>query len=403
MKKLSHLIPFLLVIAAISLLVLSSVKFDKYQDLDISDSTRELIEKYDISIRKTPYKSRAIIDRESDNFEVGSKYLKEHRFSQYYYDLAVYLNKRETILLGKSIRDKYWAEYDPLDKHAAVERFKTIIGYHELIPSGYSLGEIKSVKNRFGHNIDIIDFRGRFGVPFKLYRGVPEAGVKGIVIAIHGSVSGPDYVMGLPEKDNYSRSFGAYWVKKGFIVYAPQVDWSGGIPMERLNYTHQGAELAKLVDIVKYIKSRYPDQLPVISAGISHGSMLSEMLGVISPEIDAVISIGGNARAYPFITHFNKRAVVDPEKKYYHSYLPPDYYFYYSGIGLYVLLCPKPLVISIGTHDHGEEKFEMIFNSVEYYKSKGFGDKIKVNVFWGFHEADPEGEFLSFQKLKLDE
>lgn len=129
--------------------------------------------------------------------------------------------------------------------------------------------------------------------------------------------------------------------------------------------------------------------------------MLAEFSGIIFEEIDAVISIGGNARD-DFIDLITAgKIVVDPNAPVRFSYLPPTYEFLYNGLPLYKLIAPKPLVISIGTHDHGEDKFKMIFDTVDYYRSIGLGSRIKVNIFKGRHEADPEGEFLAFNDLEI--
>ncbi|GAG08181.1 unnamed protein product, partial [marine sediment metagenome] len=267
----------------------------------------------------------------------------------YYYKLADYINSEQTILLGKDIRESYLASLNPFDrlnKRSAVERFKLVIGYNDKIKPKGKITKTEEAINKFGQRLEKITFLGRFGVPFVVFHGVPDGEPKGVVIAIHGRASAPDYVMGMYENDDYARSFGAFWLERGYIVYAPQVDWSTGLPMNILGYTYQGADLAKLIDIIWYIKRRYSSKLPIIAAGISYGSMLSEMLGVISEDIDAVISMGGNARGDPFIGCLKDRKMINPAYKYPNSYLPPDYDLYYSGIGLYRLLAPKLLVIS---------------------------------------------------------
>ena len=378
--------------------------FPRYENLSISKSIYEELEKRNISIRK-PYNIPSIKGKES-NIHVGSPDFSKHRFSDYYYLLSDYINSKKTILYGKKIRDSYLntiiPSLDSTSKKDAIDRLKLIVGYHDKIKPTGSIMNIQKVKNKFGHNLEKIKFSGRFGVPFILFRGIPICDPKGIVIAIHGRSSAPDYVMGMYENDDYSRSFGAYWLEKGFIVYAPQVDWSSGLPMERLGYSYQGADLAKLVDIISYIKKSTTNNgvSPIISMGISYGSMLSEWLGAISNDIDAVISIGGSARGDPFIGCMDNSKTINPEKIYYNSYLPPDYFLYYAGIGIYRLIAPKPLVISIGSHDHDECKFQMILNTIDYYTSIGFKNRIAVNVFMGFHEADPEGEFIAFNLLE---
>jgi len=367
-----------------------------------SKSIKEELTRYNISIRK-PYSVRSTKGKQSD-INVGSSDFSKHRFSDYYYLLSDYLNSKEATLKGENIRNTYLntllPPVDSTSKEDAIDRLKIIVGYHDKIKSSGSIKNIQKVKNKFDQDLEKIEFLGRFGVPFIVFRGIPNSAPIGIVIAIHGRNSAPDYVMGMYKNDDYTRSFGAYWLKEGYIVYAPQVDWSTGLPMSTIGYTYQGADLAKLIDIITFIKKNKQFNLPIIVAGISYGSLLSEWLGAISYDIDAVISIGGSARGDPFIGSMGNSKIINPEKKPYNSYLPPDYFLYYDGIGIYRLIAPKPLVISIGSHDQNECKFEMIFNTIDYYTSIGFKNRIAVNVFMGFHEADPEGELFAFKRLE---
>lgn len=371
-----------------------------YEKLFISDSLKKQFEQYAVNVRE-PYNKTYVRDK---LIRIGSKKLRNHRYANYSFDLADYLNKKETIQRGKKIRDEYWKEYNPFDKDEYVRRFKTVVGYHEKIPPKGSIIKREKISNKFGHVLEKLLFSGRFGVPFIVFHGMPREPAKGILIALHGRRSGPDYVMGIHDKSDYTRSFGAYWLKEGFEVYAPQVDWDDSFPLTRLNYTPQGADLSKIKDILHFIRlegTGIKKKIPIIVSGISYGSKLAEFSGIIFDEVDVVISIGGNARGDFFDGLLEGQGKKDPTEEIHFSYLPPTYLFYYSGVGLYKLIAPKPLVISIGTHDHGEGKFEMIFDTIDYYRSIGMGDRIKLNVFKGRHEADPEGEYRAFEALNL--
>ncbi len=310
-----------------------------YEKLSLSDTVMALLRTHEVKVRMPPYKRCSGAGKQGF-IKIGSPELRTHRFAAYYYDLANYLNNMDIILLGKSIRDKYWEAYDPLNKKPAVERFKTIIGYHDYISPTYQVEKIKIEKNRSNLPVELLNFTGRFKTPFIVYHGIPvEKQPKGVLLAIHGRASAPDYVMGMYEKDDYTRSFGDQWLKNGYIVYAPQVNWSRGLPMQRLGYKEAGADLAKLVDIVKYISSKHSG-IPLIVGGISYGATLAEMLGVISQEVKAVISICGNARGDFFIrtlNNVNNCRFISPEEEYPCDYSGADYHFYYEGIGL--MLC----------------------------------------------------------------
>ena len=127
------------------------------------------------------------------------------------------------------------------------------------------------------------------------------------------------------------------------------------------------------------------------------------IIGVISKNIDAVISICGTARGDLFdrykagIFSDGLGAIADD-----HSF-SANYHFLYNGLGILRLLTPKPLVISVGTHDWGEDKFDLIFKAIDYYKTNGSKENIAVNLFYGFHESDPGGEIDALEKvLKLN-
>jgi len=362
-----------------------------YDRLSVSNQLKDRLKKYNVTIRK-PYDE--LFSRE-----------KPVRYEKYYFRLATQLNTEHAVDKARRLRDDYWKHYDPFNKGEEIKQFKTIVGYHEKIESKGKMIDIKKSRlNRFGDSVEELSFVGRFDVPFVVLRGRPRSEQKGILIALHGRRSDPLHVMGVKDEDDYARSFGAYWLKKGYSVYAPQVDSDVSFPLIRFNYTPVGADLAKIGDILQFIgNSRYKcdTKLPIVVAGISYGSMLAEFSGIIFEEIDAVISIGGNARG-DFIDLITAgKIVVDPNAPVRFSYLPPTYEFLYNGLPLYKLIAPKPLVISIGTHDHGEDKFKMIFDTVDYYRSIGLGSCIKVNIFKGRHEADPEGEFLAFNDLEI--
>ena len=386
---------------------LTETEYDRQEDqlTPLAPATLNLLSEYGVSIRK-PWQSPTGLDPEA-RWAIGTPDLKNHRFAQYDYDLANYLNETNTILLGKQIRDDYWSQYNPSAKSSAVERFAVVAGYHENLKPQGRVVATKAATNSLSQRIEILDVVGRFQTAFKVYRGIPPGTPKGIVLAIHGRSTGPDYVMGLGPAEDYTRSFGVHWLQHSYIVYAPQVDWVGGLPMDRLGYTPEGADLAKIFDLLEVINGAHSNNLPIVTAGISYGSLLAEFAGILSDQIKAVISIGGNGRGDYFVQLLADRATPTPrlsisaEKAAQFSSLPPDYYFHYAGIGLYKLLAPKPLVISIGSWDYGDDKYNHIMETLNYYKEIGAQGKILLNVFRGYHETDPEGEIAAFERIRL--
>jgi hypothetical protein len=382
--------------------LLTNSVYDRIErDSPLPEPTRRELLRHGASLRR-PWEFRSTNDPQGE-IAVGTTNLSKHRFSRYYYDLASFLNQETTIQLGRSIRDEYWAEYNPFNKAEAVKRFMLVVGYHDKLKPQAHVQFLSRRTNRFDSIIDELECTGRFRAPFRVFRGRPLARARGIVLAIHGRSSGPDLVMGLGVTDDYQRSFGAHWQNNGYLVYAPQVDWWGGIPLDRLGYTHQGGDLAKLLDLISFIKAEHPQSEPVIAAGVSYGSLLAECLGIISSDVHGVVSIGGNARGDYFVRLLKgdgeARFDVDPEKNYDFGYLPPDYHLYYDGIGLYKLIAPKPLVISIGSYDHDDHKFEHVWETLDYYKALGLETNVVLNVFRGEHESDPVGEIIALESI----
>ena len=319
-------------------------------------------------------------------------YLDEH------YKLANFINSHEAITTGEAISNKYWLNYSIANKEEAVLKFSQLIGYNNEIKTKGAIIDSKKINKH--DKIDKLLLKGRFGNEFTVYRGKPNTAPKGIVIAIHGINSGPDYIIGL-NKGDYSRSFGGYWLSKGYLVYAPLVSWGDkSISLDRLNYSNHGYDVSKLLDLIHVIKREHSNNNVIVAAGISNGAVLSEMIGILSPDIDAVVSICGTQGGDLFDRYLAGSNMVHADQsRIYKGDLPRDYHFYYRRSGQRKLLAPKFLIISEGSHDHGELKFRSIFRTIDFYRENGISNRIALNVFMGFHESDPEGEYNEFVRL----
>jgi len=373
-----------------------------YQYLTISSSLATKLKTYSIKVR-SPHSQKINKRNKIDSIKIMIESSSNNKYIEYYYSLNEYINNDAAYKLGFDLYTSIWNDYDPLDntiKHQYIDSFKSSIGYHDLIRSKANEICSNSILSNNNTKIDEIHVAGRFGVPFITYKGTPKnISPKGIVIAIHGRSTNPDYVFGINNSKSYCREFGNYWLNKGYIVYAPQVDWSAGLPLLKLNYSQVGTDIAKLIDLITYIKNTYKNNLPIISCGISHGAILAEIIGVISNNVDAVVSIGGTARGDLF-DRFKAGIISDGVNAIDENpSFSVNYHFLYNGLGILRLLAPKPLVISIGTHDWGEDKFDLIFKAVDYYKTNGSEDNIAINLFYGFHEPDPGGEIAALEKV----
>lgn len=376
---------------------------NEYNRLSLYPDAEKILEKYDIHIRK-PYNWPPFHDPLAF-VQFGSKDFKKNRFADYYLKLANFLNDRKTIESGEKMSNEYWENYNPFNKEEIVEDLKKTLGYHERIKSSYAIQNIKIVKEEETLSYAKIDFVGRFTVPLVVFRTMPKGNSpkKDVVIAIHGKASGPDYVMGLTDQIDYTRAFGQYWAHKGHIVYAPQVNWDAeGLSMARLGYSSIGADLSVLMDLISMIREEHGRNTSILVSGISYGAFLAELLGILSDDVQTIISIGGSLRDTKFAKWLRGESKLDPTNNIgsFSNSLPVRYFFIYEP-HVYQLLAPKPLVLSIGSHDYGGYKFKKMPEVVDYYQSIGFGDNIRINLFLGFHEADPEGEYLAFEKLPV--
>ncbi len=376
----------------------------KYKKIQLSNSALQLISNYtnirnpfsDISNEIPQYERR-------NSYNIGSKKFRKHHYSKYYYELADYLNKRETILLGKKLSENYWEKFSPARKKDYCESIKNVLGYHDEIEPSWDIKGTRVEVNKFGRGIEILDFAGRFGVAFPVYKSVLEnSPIKGIILAIHGHNSGPDYVMATRKNINNERYFGDKWVQNGYLVYAPQVDPDEGIRgLYRLNFSDWGHDLSRLRDLIKYIEDNENENYPLIVIGFSHGAHLAEWISIICDRVDALITSGGTGRGSTFgrLLSNNYPNFVSPERMTLNTEGPLSYYFYFNGPNLFRLLAPKPLVISMGTHDWGEDKFNDIIEVSKYYKQNGWEKRFNLNIFYGFHEVDAEGDYLALKKL----
>ena len=234
---------------------------------------------------------------------------------------------------------------------------------------------------------------GRFGAKFRtltLQQPLP----KGVVIALHGRGSSPEAVLG--KVTDYTNSFGKFWHEAGYDVFAPDVNSRGvKINLPRLGLSGTGIDVALIYDLLDYIIKNYEEDLPIIVAGISYGSQLAEIIGILDHNVDAVISIGGAGR-YSYIHSEYSLASDNIERTYLNSFL--------DNGGIYDLILPKKLVISIGNHDAGAwgrlgENKIFILNSFENRNSDK-KNNYRINLFQGQHEADPLEEIRLYEQIK---
>jgi len=374
---------------------------------ELSSSALELIQRYTKIRDPFGYCEHSI--KLNPIYSFFKEQLKKLRISKkptrspydYYRNTIDYLNDSGTILLGKKMRDNYWDKYDPNNKKEDINKYRSAIGYHEDIIASY---HIKNISNTDNEGIDILGLEDRFRLSFEVYRGLPiSTKAKGIIIAIHGRYSSAEYTMGMAKKSDYHREFGKKWLQCGYIVYAPQIEPNGIISgYDRLNYSYIGADVARIMDLIRVIDENEDRVLPLIIAGTSYGGHIAEIVGILSDRVDVIISIGATARGDFFERLLSGWFKVELNDYPGCSFVSPGFNFYYSGVGTFKLIAPKPLIISIGTHDYGEDKFKHIFEAVEYYRKNGCGKRIGLNIYYGEHEVDADGDYFALQEFETN-
>tara|TARA_B110000908_G_C10255101_1_gene454836 strand:+ start:432 stop:1658 length:1227 start_codon:yes stop_codon:yes gene_type:complete len=289
-------------------------------------------------------------------------------------------------------RHKYFSNQLLDMKKALIEKgskslYSTIGEYIGYQPS---IGPAHQVVTK---NETILWLNGRFGAKFRTLT-LQKSSPKGIVIALHGRGGSPEGVLG--KVKDYTNSFGNFWHQAGYDVFAPDVNSRGiRINFPRLGLTDTGVDVALIYDLLDYIKDNYVSDLPIIIAGISYGSQLAEIIGVLNNNIDAVISIGGASR-FSYIYSNTSLASSNTDRHYLNSFL--------DNGGIYDFILPKKLVISVGNHDAGgwgrlgENKI-FVLNSFEN-RNISKKSKYRINLFQGQHEADPLEEIRLYEQIK---
>ena len=237
-----------------------------------------------------------------------------------------------------------------------------------------------------------MNINNRYDIPLHIYKLTPDTKKKKdrVLIVLNGILSTADNVVGLNE-DDYSKSFGNKWLELGYTVYAIQVSYYRPIiNTYSLSLSAQGFDISNILDLIKYIKNTELNDNDLIVSGVSHGGVLSEMVGILSADVSAVISVSslGSKDSISDMIFPKENSLMENKMFTYQ----PQFMAFFKRSDLLKLLCPKIVVVSLGAGDHGEEKYEIIFNVLDYYSKNNYSNKIDVNIFYGYHEPNPENE-----------
>ncbi len=299
-----------------------------------------------------------------------------------YTDAILKISSSESVAISRGqFLEKSLLETKKYDQNFKKKLVSSIVGYQPHISPRASKISITD---------DILWLNGRYDAPFRsIY--LKNEKPKGVFIAIHGREGSPEGVVG--RISDYSNGFGRYWFNQGYDVIAPDVQPGEGLVYPRLGLSSDGVDVALIMDLISYVRIQYGSAVPIVVGGISYGAKLSEIIGVLSDDVEGVISIGGAARYDYILSNFSLPHPVGSE-----SYLNSEL----NRGGIFDLILPKKLVISLGTVDAGgwgevgENKVYLLEKfSLRNKSSKNF----RINLFYGSHESDPFTEFKLYNEM----
>jgi hypothetical protein len=236
---------------------------------------------------------------------------------------------------------------------------------------------------QFTFKNSILFDRNGIKMPLKILNGEKNK----ILIALHGKGGSPEGV--ICQVKDYSNCYGSYWNQKGYTVYAPAIEGRGDWAIPRLNLDSFSSDLAKIEDLIYYLKFTKGHDTNIYIAGISYGANLAEYSAALFEDIDGLISIGGEGRYIFGESEFS---------------LPTNYTIntnrnrLRNGKIFNLIPSEKPILISVGINDAG------LFNDDGYGKLKMLNKlnaqkNIRFHFFNGGHESDPAQEFKIFSTM----
>ncbi|EEE40960.1 hypothetical protein P9202_1736 [Prochlorococcus marinus str. MIT 9202] len=322
--------------------------------------------------------------------------LKNYRFRKLVISANDFFKSKNAINIGLNLRNQFWENYDYLNNGDEINKFKLLIGYHDLIFPNIKDCSLILVEKNLKFSIYDINCKNRYNFPVRAFIGIPSKQAKGVVLAIHGKNSGPDNIIGIAEND-YNKKFASGWLEKEFITLSPWVNPEHGINPNLAGLSAPGLDLSNLLDWIEFLKFNYPNKIKsnLIVHGLSYGSLLAEYVGIISNNVSCVISSGGAARGSLLLrAKYNNNLKKGSDSKYNYDTFRK---ILFDGPSLYKLIFPKKLIISIGIRDReNNAKFEIIDDISAFYSKYGFKNNLKINLHDGAHIPDFDGEYKSF-------
>ena len=259
----------------------------------------------------------------------------------------------------------------------------------------YSIGFNPIKKSNYLYENQIIYDRNNIPLPVMKLSGSSEK----IIIALHGRGSSPKAVNGY--LFDYNNSFGKFWNNEGYTVYSLAVAPSNkkNLTFPRLGLTLIGSDLAKIEDLLFFLKENYKDA-DITIVGISYGAKLAELSGVLFEAPNSIVSIGGAGR-YDFLQSKFSMSISGNNKP---SSTLLDHYLLAGDIFTAINRTGKLLHVSVGIADagsygySGHTKYKMLR---EISQRMTYPSRFSYEFFKGNHETNPLSEIKKLEKLKI--
>lgn len=323
----------------------------------------------------------------------------------------------------KKIRESFWSRnFENLSKYekSVEENRLRFINFIGGISSKRPLRLLKrdQIRKEKNFTVERVIFESRqkgITVDGFLLKPIPQnKEVKlATIIALHGLSSSPQKVVGLSDKEDYTKKFGMTLLKKGYIVFAPFLINHGEKRVALTALVSIFGDTIFKVDLTKIISSiDFLQSLPEVNKekigiyGISYGGALAIWAAVIDRRIKAVVSSGYFRSRTEYLV--SQMADIDrirgkPPRTTHFIFQGP-FNMIFGDAEIASLLIPTPLLIVNGTKDKSmfmvEEEFKKIY---EIYKKCGIEERIRHEKFEGYHEIGGTQSFKWFDKwLKND-
>jgi len=262
------------------------------------------------------------------------------------------------------------------------KHLKYLLGYHDFVTPLARLIETKNI----GDGLKTLKLTGRYQQKIKAICHWKNDD-KPTILLLNGRATTPEAMFGLALLDYTNNVAAVYLQKLDVSVCAMEVGHLFEPSAPRLGLSGRGYQLSSVFDFLYFLKTRN-EKSKIILGGLSNGGHLAEFGAILSDDVDALISAGASARYdYPYSRYTNARLTSGS------AYTTLD--FALRGKHVFDFIYPKPLLVSIGTHDAGflREKVTKIdtINHIRNVYSDS-ANKLFIHVFQGSHAHDPNGE-----------